>query len=300
MTTVTDITIGGSEIAAVCGLDPYCSPALLAARKLGLVEAKPESQAMRIGKALEPAIAQLAGEAGYEVIPAPRLTLIDSERPWCVGRPDGYTVVSEQRAVAELKAVSERAHRAGWEDGVPDRYQVQVQWYLHLTNLSYALLAAFVGGQRLELYTLERNDRAITYLLDRAQRFVDLVKRGQMPEFTGSASEYRDMAMIFRGSPDRIEVEANSEVVRAVERAQRAQRRYEQAREAWEKAAAKVQATMGDATVLVHKGRELARWVRYERSSIDTKSLRAEHPEIAKAYTRLTSARRFTLVERDA
>lgn len=296
---MAEITLGGSEIAAVCGLDPYCSPMLLAARKLGLVERQPESEAMRIGKALEPAIASLAGEAGYEVIPAPRETLVDPERPWCVGRPDGYTVVCEQRAVAELKAVGERAHRSSWEDGVPERYQAQAQWYMHLTDLPRALVAALVGGQRLELHALERDERAIEYLLDRGERFVETVRRGEIPEPIGAPSERRDLAAIFPGATERVEVEASANVVRAVAQARKARERYERAKEAWERAQAKVQAAMGDATVLVADGRELARWTRYERSSIDTRALRAEHPEIADAYTRMSAARRFTLVDVD-
>src|SRR5205807_8435529 len=97
------------------------------------------------------------------------------------GHPDGITVLSDEYAVLECKTVNVWAHRE-WNGGVPAQYDAQVQLYMHLTGFPRALLAALVGGQRLELHAVERNDRNIDTMLGLLERFYANLVAGVPPD----------------------------------------------------------------------------------------------------------------------
>ena len=92
--------LGGSTIAAACGIDPYLSRFRLSAIMGGYVPRPPESEAMRMGKRLEPVVREIAGEHGYPVLPAPDELLIHPGYAWAVGHPDGYAPVRGERGIA--------------------------------------------------------------------------------------------------------------------------------------------------------------------------------------------------------
>src|SRR5207245_6482206 len=79
------------------------------------------------------------------------------------------------------KTVGYWAHRE-WNGGVPVEYDAQVQLYMHLTGFPRALLAALVGGQRLELHEVERNDRAIGTMLRLMEAFYENLVAGVPPD----------------------------------------------------------------------------------------------------------------------
>lgn len=297
---VTDLrrfTIGGSEIAAVCGLDPYTSPVMLAARKLGLAEPQPETQAMRIGKRLEPLIAELAGEHGYEVMPAPAGTLADPARKWCVGKPDGYTAHAATRAVAELKAVGQLAHREGWNGEPPLRYQAQGQWYMHLTGLPACVVFALVGGQRFEVYTCELDEQAIGYLLDRAEGFVKLLRRGKLPDIAGTESEKADLLRIFPEAEPMKLVRLDRDHWHTVRELCARREQLAAVKAQCEELENRLKAFMGDAELAISPHDEDAlRWTTVRARRIDTGALKAARPEVAEEFTTVTTTRRFTLL----
>lgn len=56
---------------------------------------------------------------------------------------------------------------------------------------------------------------------------------------------------------------------------------------------------IGDAEIGTVDGQPAARWSVVNSSRLDTKKLRAEHPDIAEQFTVPTTTRRFTLVDKD-
>src|SRR6185503_13307523 len=81
--------LGGSTIAAAAGIVPYCSPIGLWLELTGKLQ-REESEPMRIGKVLEPAIFTLFRQDGYDVTRTPDAELRDPALPWLVGHPDGF------------------------------------------------------------------------------------------------------------------------------------------------------------------------------------------------------------------
>lgn len=94
-------TLGGSDAAAACGVDPWKSPVMLYLEKTGVV-VREESEAMRFGRKLEAVVWGELEERGYDLLPAPADGFTDSERPWLVGHPDGFVASLKRPSRSEL------------------------------------------------------------------------------------------------------------------------------------------------------------------------------------------------------
>jgi putative phage-type endonuclease len=291
----TRFTIGGSEAAAAAGIDPHRSRVALWLEKTGRVE-RPETEAMRWGTLLEPVIADELEARGLAVYVdwGDPIEARDAERPWIVGHPDGIVTQEDgSEALLEIKTVGQWAKRE-WNGEPPAAYVAQVQHYLHLTGLDRALLAVLVGGQKLELATIERNQRAIDLLLLLEEQFYGFLQREELPPPDGSESAREALNAYFaEATPgrayrfDRDGMSLYRELIarREQEKAVKVQRIAIENR---------IKALMGEAEVaLSPHDDELIRWPTVSSTRVDVTALRAEHPEIAERFGKTTTTRRF-------
>jgi putative phage-type endonuclease len=299
-------TIGGSDAAAAAGIDPHKSRVMLYLEKTGQVE-RPETEAMRWGRLLQNLVLEELIERGYvawEIRPEAGQgpwPLADPERSWLTGQPDGMVLLDKgtlptldgDEALLEVKTVGQWAKRE-WNGSPPLAYVAQVQHYLHLTGLGRALLAVLVGGQRLELVTIGRDDRAIARLLELEEEFYGHLIRGELPAPDGSPSARDALAALYPeatgGRKVRLD-KAGWATLRELH-ARREQRDAidTQIRELENR----LKATMGDAEVAISPhDDEVIRWRNVEQHRVDVKALREAYPDIAAEFVKVTSTRRF-------
>ena len=185
--------LGGSDAAAVLGLNPWASPLSVYLEKLGLSEPKEENRAMRLGKRMEPVILdEYLRETGGKASLNGRL-FRHPEFPEILGTPDAFR---EDEAVGvELKWIGDRSASQWGESGtdeVPDYYHVQCAVYMAVTNRGAWDLAAIIGGRDLRIYRLERNLALEAELLTRLRAFWrDHVLAQVPPEVDGSQEARR-------------------------------------------------------------------------------------------------------------
>jgi putative phage-type endonuclease len=289
----TRFTIGGSEAAAAAGIDPHRSRVGLWLEKTGRVE-REETEAMRWGKLLEPVVFAELRERGYDVVPYEwDKPLQDEARLWFTGRPDGGGADDGMdEPLVEVKTVGQWAKRE-WNGQPPLAYVAQVQHYLHLTGLDHALLAVLVGGQRLELTELERNERWIATLIELEQEFLDRYLKPDVPPPVRH-DDADNLARMFpehapgrkvRLAPDALAVLA--ELRKRTAQKDAIERQCEQLRN-------QLKATMGDAeTALDVHGEEVIHWRTFTSERVDVTRLRAERPEIAAEFVKPIRSRRF-------
>jgi predicted phage-related endonuclease len=269
---------------------------MLWAEKTGRVIAD-RTEAMRWGQLLEPVIIAELQERGYSFEAAPAAGLVDDARPWLVGHPDGYTELDGWPAVLEVKTANAWAGREWREDaGAPLAHVLQCHHYLELTGYSRALLACLVGGQRLELRTVSRDETVIARMLELEAAFLEHVKRDEPPPPDGSESARDALAALYPQSDESRTVRLDSDGWQEYETLKR---RREQ-RDALDKQVARLEqrlkARMGDAATAIGPHDETAaRWTTYERTALDAKALRQALPAIAADYETTTTLRRFTL-----
>lgn len=193
--------LGGSDAAAiVLPSGAYLSQLELWAIKTGRSSGPPESAAMRLGRALEPVIA-----AEYER--AHGVALVETEPTHAPGDPLIWGSIDRLPAqrdgsLIEIKT-SSRSGEWGTEgtDEIPQRYLVQVQWYLGLGDYDRAIVAALIGGRDLREYVVRRDDELISTLYGRAHDWWDrYVLHDTPPTPDGSESASRAIKSLYARS----------------------------------------------------------------------------------------------------
>ncbi len=181
--------IGGSDVSAIIGVNPYRTALDVYLDKLGIAPHVEDNPAMKWGRIMEPIIAREVTEAtGIEWAPAEFLRKIDN--PVICGTPDYQN--QDLGVLLECKTAGMRqAHLWGDEqtDAVPMPYLTQVHWYLELTGYDEAKLAVLIGGNDFRLYSIKRDDDLQAQLVDRAMKFWrDHVETMTPPPLDGSDS----------------------------------------------------------------------------------------------------------------
>jgi putative phage-type endonuclease len=143
--------IGGSDVAAICGLSPFKSAVQVYLEKVGAAIDQEENSAMRWGKLLEPVIAeQFSRETGLAIRRMPAI-LQHPEQDWALANLDFLMDDPNEAApgILEVKNTSAYLAKAWEEDEVPQHYILQLQWYLYVTGLKWGYFAPLIGGNRL-------------------------------------------------------------------------------------------------------------------------------------------------------
>src|SRR5262245_19558887 len=162
--------IGGSDAPAVLGVSPWKTSAQLWAEKLEMLEEDAaESEAMRMGRKLEPIIRELYTEAtGQHVLESPPYDIRRSRTyPWMTATLDGVVFPPEAAEPGVFEAKTASAwHRDEWATEPPVAYQVQVQHNMVVTGATWGVLAVLIGGQHFRHYRVERNDAFVATLIE--------------------------------------------------------------------------------------------------------------------------------------
>jgi putative phage-type endonuclease len=287
--------IGGSEAASACGVDPFRSRIMLWAEKTGRVE-RPETEAMKWGRLLEPVVFQELERQGFDVMPAPDVEWSHDDRRWMVGHVDGFVDVDGVRGVLEIKTTSAyNNHDWHTASGAPLPYIVQCHHYMVLTGCDVALLACLVGGQRLELRTVPFDSETMDYVAVLEDRFLKYVRTDRPPPPDGSksaAEAIRALHPAANGKTIRLDKatwEACKELKARKEQIVTVKRQADELQQ-------RIELALGDAEVAVSPfDTTAAKWASREVTRIDTTALKAARPEIASEFAVTKPERRFTL-----
>lgn len=165
--------IGGSDIAAICGLSKWRTPIHVYLEKLGEAPVEQKSEAAEWGTRLEPLIAdKFASEHPEWAITEKKVIYCHPEHRWALGNLDRMIICPKHgRGILEIKTASEYL-RHEWDEGnIPDYYYVQLQWYLFVTGLDWGYFATLIGGNKYREYELFRDDELIRQLVRLAGDF---------------------------------------------------------------------------------------------------------------------------------
>lgn len=179
--------IGGTDAAAILGVSPFKTALQVYCEKVGILEDDDLSEIERIqwGNRLEPFIAEAyAQKTGRKIFNAPG-TRVHPEHPQIIAHVDRMTVGKGAEGIGptgvlECKNVGE--WMAGeWEPEPPIQYAIQLQHYLMVTGAEWGSFAALLGGNRLHIVDVERNDTLCELLLAKELEFWDRVVRRDPP-----------------------------------------------------------------------------------------------------------------------
>lgn len=270
--------VGGSDCSAVMGFrGEYESQYTLWENKTGRVPDQDLSDNENIlwGNLLEPVIrTETAHRLRLDV--HQRGTLRSNTRPWQQFNPDG---LFSDGGLLECKNTSQ--WMAGdWNGQVPDHAELQVQHGMAVTGASHAYVAGLVGGNRLIVERIERDDTLIDLINTTEAAFWQHVLDDTEPPVDGSTAT---RAALVRKFPieDR-PVEVPLEVGAAIQADWHAGHAEEKAGKARKKAAEnRARALMAGGNRLVTDGHV---WARIKGGVFAPKKFETEMPGVADLY----------------
>lgn len=302
--------IGGSDIGAILGENPYRTALDVWLDKTGRAEPYEMSESAHFGTLLEGVVAdEYAARTGRRVQRVNQI-LRHRAHPWALANIDraiinpdiaGRVRFADGRLttdrILECKTSNAFATRDWGEagtDAVPPSYLLQCQWYMEITGARYCDLAVLIGGQKFQIFSMEHDAELADALLERAAEFWRCVETDTPPEPTNIA----DCARLWRKH------EAGKSVIVSDGTAAACARLAEIAAE--EKALkaeadtlkAEVMAAMGDAEEITHAGKRLATWKTQSTTRLDSTALKAAHPEIWQQFAKTSESRVFRLAAR--
>lgn len=189
--------IGGSEISAVVGLNPYMSNVDLWELKTGAMEPEDISDKpyIKYGTQAEPLLRELfkLDFPQYEVFYEENNSFRNSKFPWALASLDGWIRDETGRVgVWECKTTNilQSMQKEKWNRQIPSNYYCQVLFYMAVIEADFAVLKAqmkteFNGIPYLQTrhYFIERSDvqEDMDYLMEKGTEFWESVKNKEKP-----------------------------------------------------------------------------------------------------------------------
>tara|TARA_R100001015_G_C4632758_1_gene196753 strand:+ start:1899 stop:2837 length:939 start_codon:yes stop_codon:yes gene_type:complete len=287
--------LGGSDIAAVLGLSKWQSPMDVWSAKRGLSEEVVETNAMRRGRLLESAIANwYQEETGLEVLDGNEMPIV-GPKPFMLASPDRYVSAGKTRFGLEIKTARSVD---GWGDdlgsGVPVYYATQAAWYMACTNIDrWDFAVLFLVNDEFRRYTLIRDKKTEKKLVKKCG---DWWKRhvvgGEPPPIDGSTAADKFLQGKYDNPNEeyRLAVPEEEELIFELDDIQNEIKALKE-KEALFKNQLKekigenagLRGTFGTVSWKMSNG----------RTSLDSKSLRKAHPEIAKEFSKTSEPNRI-------
>lgn len=290
--------IGGSDASVILGMNQWKSPYQLWLEKTGEVEPEDISkkEAVHFGHVLEQVVAdEFCNRTGKKVKRCGVYRMNDY--PFIQASFDRLVVGED--AGLECKTTNSFA-RSGWDEGViPPSYYVQCQHYMMVSGLPRWYIACLVGGNHFVIHTVERDEEDIKLLLKAEINFWHLVENHIMPEVDGSASCKEALARKYQGGNDEV-LQLPVESMALAKKLDRLKESEKSIKEQIAEIQNKFCAMLGDYELgTIGDGDDL-RKVKWQtvagRVTIDSKRLRADHPDIFEAYSKQGKpTRRFSI-----
>ncbi|WP_308296174.1 lambda-exonuclease family protein [Streptomyces sp. ISL-96] len=278
--------IGGSDVAAILGLDKYRGPRHVFEAKHGR-DTEADNEAMEFGRELEDVIARSFSRRANVPILTPPGTLVHNEHAWMLANVDRYALDETGAVVAPVECKNRSEYQADdWEEGVPDSPAIQAHWYMAVGGWDYAWVAALIGGNRLRYHRLERDEELIGYLTEHCGTWYQKhVVEGFPPPADGLEATKELLGRLWTAKADDI-VDVDLDRARAL-RNQRAR-----LREQIETLNNKL-TTVENEMRLVNEAAEIAKcgnavaWSWKQNGTFSAKRFRAAHPELAAELTHM-------------
>ena len=273
--------IGGSDSAAIVGLDRYRSPFDVYADKLGLRPEIPDNEAMRQGRDLEQYVAERFMEATGKKVRRRNAVLQHPEHHWMLANIDRWVVGENAGFEAKTTSVLNRTKFAQGE--YPPNYYVQCMHYMAVTGADRWYLAVLVLNKAFYVFTIERDEAEIQALIDAEKDFWEnhvLKQIPPAPDGTESTSEL--IKQLFPEAREREEIAlyGHEDKIQQYLELDAQVKELTQKRDALKQ---ELQLAMSDAEIGRAQG-YIVEWKNQVRQTLDTARLKKEQAEIYANY----------------
>jgi putative phage-type endonuclease len=287
--------ITGTDLGAILGINKYSSPMKVYLDKIGTLEPTQDNEAMYWGRVMEDVIARefQARNTNYKTNRV-NVMLKHPVYEWALGNIDRLiTNESGEKGILEIKTVSEYGKDAWEGEEVPPQYMVQLQWYMFVAGVKYGYFAALIGGNKYVQKYVERDDELIQILLDTAKDFWEnnvLIKNP--PLVDGSEASTDLLKSLYPSSDPGTELTLPEDAAELIERRDELKEQVKELDAQIDECENKLKDLLKTNEVGVIGERKVT-WKTYSKTSIDSKKLKEDQPDIYQKYCKTSSYRKF-------
>lgn len=285
---VRRLSIGSSDIGCILGVSTFKSPTILYLEKRGELEPAGESEYQRWGQILEEPIAREYTHRTGTKLKRRNKTQRHKLYEWMTSHIDREAI--GRRLIVEVKAHGIWGAKEFGDEGsdqVPHSHMAQVNWQMGICDIPQTDFAVLIGGQKFCQYHVDYDKELFAMMLAHAEEFWARVQEGRPPEPESEADckalwPSATRSVVVATAPDH----TNAELYHRYKR-QLADCKFE------------LQGTMEDYEVLEDEdGNVLATYKNTSSTRFDSKTFKAENPELHKKYLKTTTSRRLLIKER--
>lgn len=297
--------IGGSDVAAILGLSKYKSPYQLWLDKTNRAESlDSESEPAYWGNQLEDIVAKEYAKRNGVKIQRVNATIRNPEHDWMLANIDRAIVnpnISGNVRIKEGKLTTDRILECKtanqylaklWGDeqteSIPDYYLTQCQWYLGNTGASICGLGVLIGGQKFRSYQIAYDEELFEMLKAECSNFWHEHVLADVPP---APTTFDDV--LHRWSthnPDQAVI-ADPQLFQDVAEYKELNSNIKDAGKELDALKLKICTRMEDAELIIAEEKRLATFKYQERTTLDSKALKAAHPEIYEQFAKTSSTR---------
>lgn len=290
-------SIGGTDAAAILGMNPWKSAYQVWLEKTGQVKVLDisDSEPVYFGTLLEQVVADEFCRREHKKVKKCGM-YASKKHPFMTASFD--RLVMGEEAGLECKTTN-AFNKSEWDEGkIPPQYYVQCQHYMMVSGLPRWYIACLVGGNHFVSWVIERDEDDIAALEAAEVEFWGKVQNHTLPDIDGSQSCTEALRNKFKGG--QVEpILLPGESVKLLNRYDELKALKAEIETESKEIQNKLCAMLGDNEIgFVGEGED-ARKVSWKtvagRTTIDSKKLKAEMPDVYEKYSKKSAdTRRFT------
>lgn len=194
-------SIGGSDAAAIVGLNPYVSPyALWVEKTSDEVKDEEVSEAIIQGTDLEDYVARRFSEKTGKKVRKRTPTIKNPKYPFAHANVDRWIV--GENAGLECKTTNTLNYKKFKDGEFPANYYLQCLHYMAVTGADKYYLAVLVFGKDFIVHEFERDEETIQELMKAEANFWEMVETKTPPPVDGSQSTTKAINTLYDDPED--------------------------------------------------------------------------------------------------
>ena len=288
-------SLGGSDAAAIIGLNRFSTPFTVWADKMGALPPQEENERMRLGTYLEPYVADRFAEITGKRVQRVNTLLKNPAYPFAHANIDRRII--GEKAGLECKTTSVLNTKRFRNGEYPGEYYAQCVHYMAVTGWDKWYLAALVLGSPDEpmIYEIERDEDEIRALMEAEATFwARYITGGEEPPLDGLKPTGEALGALYADTADTaIAIYKDSAVenfLRLTEQSKEIEKTVEQFKQ-------ELQLALGEHELGVC-GKYDVIWRRESRRTFDHKRFAADNPTIDLSnYFNTSAYRKFRIKE---
>ena len=287
--------IGGSDVGAILGVNKYKTPFQIYLEKTQEIkEVQESSEAAYWGTKLEDMVAREFAKVTGKKVRRDTRHFVSKKYPFMVANIDRRVV--GEKAILECKTVNQFGAKEWEGEEVPASYLVQVQHYIYVTEAEKAYIACLIGGQKFIWKEIKRDNELIEMIINAEKDFWKLVEEKTPPALDGSSAAEKYLKERFADVQEGTRVILDSKYKEKIEEYLNLKEQIKELEQKQKALENSLKLEIGD-NEAGYIDNFLVNWKGYSRTSIDSKKLKEEQPEIYDKYSKKSKYRKFEIKE---